>query len=159
MAMLRKYKLYLIIAGVMLAEALVLMFILPKSSPELTTLAVASNVRPDPQVSELLKVNIGNKFTVSNLSDSNLPVRLEVKVCAEIDAKNKIPFEAVLKSRAFRIQEAITTVLRKASTEDLHDPDLAAVKRQIKDAVTEVIGREHPMIEGLIIPEFKSTEL
>lgn len=158
MALLVKYKLYLIFGGLMSAEALVLFFLLGGSAS--TPAAAEAAVAEDTKASggEFFEFELGD-FKISNNSVEGSPLRVDCKIFAEIPKEYESNFTEVYEKKKHRVRDAIQAVVRAASYTDVTDPDLGTVKRKIKKSVADVIGGDKPFITQIIISDFQSYEL
>lgn len=161
MAMLKKYKLYVILAAMMLGEAVVLVMVLPgktaevKASDEHAEAADAPGENGEGQTAE---IELGT-FKVNNMSDPGIPVRIECSVYAMIDKTHEQEVTEVLAHMQFRIKESIVTVLRRADYDSIQEPTLATIKRQIKEATAQVLGPHKSLVQGVVIPDFVGREM
>ena len=159
MAFLGKHKQLLIIAGVMLFEAVILVLLLPSANPDLATAATSADASDEaPNPANLVEVEISPEegFQVDNVDDPAMKVHVECKVCLAIDEATATEFDTLLEHRRFRVIEAVQTVIRRASAEELEEADLATLKRQIKAAVTDTLGRDKQLVQEVIVHEFKT---
>lgn len=157
MAMLKKYKVYLILALLMVAEAAVLAVILPgsKSSVKADEQAETTAVTSDTNVVE---IELGS-FKVNNTADPSIPVRVECSVYATVDKSHESQFADTLATKQFRVKESIVTVLRRADYDTIQEPTLATLKRQIKEATGQVLGPQKTLVQGIVIPDFVGREM
>jgi hypothetical protein len=157
MASVMKYKTYLILAGAMLLEGVLLFLFLPSRAP---TPASASEEGVDvaAQKVEVAEIQVG-EFKVNNQTDPGTPVRVEFSVYVTVEAEKKTEFEEAFKAKLQRIREAVLVVARRASLEELQEHDLKTIKRKIKDAMVQVLGAEKAYMDGVVIPDFKPQEL
>jgi flagellar basal body-associated protein FliL len=155
MAMVKKNLMYIVVAAAMLFEGLGLYFILPRGGSTVQAHDGGKSAAAD---NDYIEAELAAS-KLNNTSDPGVPVQVEFKVYASVNKDSEEKFKAVLEKKKFRIKEAVSTVLRKASYESLKEPSLTTVKRQIKEAVADVVGRDKDYVEAIIIPEFKTMEL
>lgn len=159
MAMLKKYKMYVILAAMMIGEGLALFMILPGSRTELKADDNESgSVTLDAKSAEVVEILLGN-FKVNNTSDPGLPIRIECSVYATVDRKHEYEFAEAFKTKEFRVKESIVTVLRRATYESIQEATLATLKRQIKEATSDVLGKEKSLLASIVIPEINGREM
>lgn len=155
--MLSKYKWWFVGVAVMVAEAVLFMLLLPDSSMVVEGAAV--NASTGTSTKEMVEKPLGEKLQISNVADPAVPLRLDCSIYAAVPLKNELEFDQLMETKKFRVMEVVTTVLRRAGYEQLQEPSLATIKRQLKEAVTEVLGKDKPYVESIIIPDFKTIEL
>lgn len=155
--MIKKYKWWFVGIAVMVAEGLLFMLLLPDSSMVVEGAAVApgGNVASK----DMVEKPLGEKLQISNVADPAVPLRIDCSIYAAVPTKDEAAFDALMETKKYRVMEVVTTVLRRAGYEQLQEPSLATIKRQLKEAVTDVLGKDKPYVESIIIPDFKSIEL
>lgn len=156
MALIKKFKMHLIVAGLMLAEGAMLYFFLPSGGSGINADEAAKKANAkavDFAECELAAAKLNNTI------DPDVSVSVDFKVYAVVYKDREEEFKQQFEKKKFRIKEAIATVMRKANHEWLQEPALTTLKRQLKEAVVEVVGRDKEFVERIVIPEFKTMEL
>jgi flagellar basal body-associated protein FliL len=157
MAALLKYKIFLIFAGLMVLEGVALMFVLGGSSNS-TSEAEKAMVEDAKAQSSFTELELGD-YKVSNHSLEGSPLRIDCKIFAEVPTEYEPKFKEAYDSKKHRVRDAIQSVIRAASYGDITDPDLGAVKRKLKKAITDVVGSDKPYVSQVIVSDFQSYEL
>ncbi|QDU63765.1 hypothetical protein Pan216_46460 [Planctomycetes bacterium Pan216] len=148
MQLLQKYRFFVIILiASLLVEGVFLSLVL--SSGE----EAAADTEKEVAVVDLAEIEIGS-FTVTNHEEPGLPLRVDFTVFAAVEKSLEEEFSTAYELNTNKIKEAITIVIRQARPEDLREDDLEYVKAQITKAIREIIGREKPSVQGVIIPNF-----
>jgi flagellar basal body-associated protein FliL len=97
-------------------------------------------------------------FNVSNRNA--LPgalIHLRFKLVAAVPAGQEAAFESAANgTMAARVRQAVLTVARNASMEDMRDAELSVLKRQIKEEVNKVLRKS--LVSEVIISEFRTME-
>ncbi|MFO0949256.1 MAG: hypothetical protein U1D30_25645 [Planctomycetota bacterium] len=158
MALIKKYKMYLVLALMMIGEGLALFMILPGTRTELKADDHESASAGETKSGEVVEILLGN-FKVNNTADPGLPIRIECSVYATVDKIHEAEFTEVFKAREFRVKESVVTVLRRATFESIQEATLATLKRQIKEATSEVLGKEKSILASIVIPELNGREM
>lgn len=158
MALVKKYKLYLVLVGMMIGEAVVLMLLLPGSRETVK----ADDGRPagaaSPKDPALMEVSLGS-FKVNNTADPAVPLRIECSVYATVDKSHEQEFMETLKTKEFRVKESIVTVLRRASYDSVQEATLSTLKRQIRESAADVLGPEKSLLVDIVVPDFIGREI
>lgn len=64
-------------------------------------------------------------------------------VCIVPDGQNLAFEELANKTNKTRVRQAIERIIRSAALEDLHDPNLSTIRRQIREEVNKVVGKNY----------------
>lgn len=158
MEMLRKYRVVVIVAGLMLLEAVLLLFMLPSGNTN--TEAKAPDEKEISGKSDTSEVPLGS-FKVANYSDAGAPIRVDFEVAAVIagDDDTKKKFEEVAKSRKMAITEAVRTVVGQARPDEVREPGLEKIKKELKQAIGKIIGNDKAYLESILIPTFNPYDI
>ncbi len=76
---------------------------------------------------------------------------LQVTIRVQSDKKEQI--EEVIKLRESTIMDRFNTVIRRADTKFLNEPELHTIRRQLQHELESIIGDDQ-IIEELLIPKF-----
>lgn len=152
MNVIKKHKGFFVLAGVLLVEAVATVLMAP------TRKMHAGHADAEPKAAELVEVPIGD-FVVNNAIDPERPFLIRCAVMGTVSLEKKVALEVMLKSHQQRLRESISTVLRQATPEQVADSGLAAIRRQIHDQWTAIAGERADLVEHVIIPDFRVTDL
>ena len=161
MALLKKWKSYIIISVVLVVQALFLAWLFQGDSTVASVPGeqIARADAPRPPNLNVDEFELAADLNVNNVRDPALPMVVEFGVVAEIDSDNKYAFEETFEKKKNRILEAVATVARNATKDELEEPDLATFKHLIRESVGDVLGRDKAQhVEGIIIHPFKVYE-
>lgn len=76
---------------------------------------------------------------------------LQVTIRVQADQKEQI--EEVIKLRESTIMDRFNTVIRRADTKFLNEPELQTIRRQLQHELETIVGDDQ-VIEELLIPKF-----
>ncbi|MBX9656266.1 flagellar basal body-associated FliL family protein [bacterium] len=157
MAMLMKYKLFLIFGLLMVVEGAGLFFFLGQSKPA-TPAHEEALVKEAHAESDFVEFELGD-YKISNNSVEGSPMRIDCKIFAEVPKEYEHHFTEAYELKKHRVRDAVQAIVRGASYADVTDPDLGAIKRKLKKAIMDVIGSEKPYIAQVIVSDFQSYQL
>ncbi|MBY0589395.1 flagellar basal body-associated FliL family protein [bacterium] len=157
MAALLKYKMFLIFGLLMVFEGIGLCLFLGGSSSS-STQAEEAMVKDAQAQASFTEFELGD-YKVSNHSLEGSPLRIDCKIFAEVPKEYEPKFQEAYELKKHRVRDAILSVIRAASYGDITDPDLGAVKRKLKKAITDVVGSDKPYVSQVIVSDFQSYEL
>lgn len=160
MEMLRKYRVVVIVAGLMLLEAVLILFMLPSGNTN--TEAKAPDEKEIAGKSDTAEVPLSaTPFKVANYSDAGAPIRVDFEVAAVIagNDETKKEFEELVKSKKNAITEAVRTVVGQARPDEIREPGLEKIKKELKQAVQKIIGKDKAYLESILIPTFNPYDI
>lgn len=157
MALLLKNKLVLVFGAMMIVEAVVLFLALGGVGGNHAK-AAASAALDAKDAGEYTEFELG-EFKISNNAIEGSPMRIDCKIFAEVPKEYEAEFRHAYEGKQHRVRDAIQGVVRGASYADVTDPDLGAVKRKLKKAVSDVVGSEKPFVSQIIVSDFQSYQL
>jgi flagellar basal body-associated protein FliL len=155
MGLLKKYKMILTIALLMVVEAAVLFYALPsRSTMSGKTRAGASENADEESGVELAEFKVGEGFKVHNRTDPVTPLRIEFDIYLAVGKEVEEEFQQVFDAKQQRIREAIQTVMRNATDAEINEEGWRTLKRKLKEAVDQVVGPDKPYVKDVILPRF-----
>jgi flagellar basal body-associated protein FliL len=143
----RRFALLLTI--VLVAEAALVWLITELWHRTVTGKAPAESSQPSTSV----EFAIGD-FVVTNSTFPGARARVEMTVFVEVPAPRRNDFTARFSARQGRIRDTVATTIRHCDFLLLEEPELATLKRMIKRAITENLGSDESLIEGVIVTDF-----
>lgn len=146
-------KTLIITGGVVAAMALEgVMFLLLMPSPPTPaageTAAGDGEEKAEAPTSETKEEPIGEQFNCTNNQQESI-VHLRFKVAAVVKSGQEIKFREMFTEHKTRVRQAIESIARRASRDDLEDPNLSTLKRLIREEVNKVLGKSF-IIEAVI---------
>lgn len=150
-------KLLVIVAGVMVIEAVGFFFLMPTSAgsegdPVVEEVEKVAEEKEQEAVDQAIESEVG-EFRISNAAaapDAVLHLEFQVHLQTPQELANEL--QALLTKRKYLVRETIAITARKATYKDLEEPSLGCFKRQIKDRLSKILGKEY--VKGVIISNF-----
>lgn len=111
----------------------------------------------EPSEPDTVEVEI-DRFNASNsLAAPGSVIHVRFNLVATVaEGQETIFAELVSKSKQARVRQAVISVARSASLEDLQDPELNIFKRQIKEEINKVLHKSY--VNDVIISSFQTME-
>lgn len=127
-------------------------FVLGSQKPEEDPVTEEEKSDPDTVEVEIDKFNASNSLAAPG---SVIHVQFHL-VTTVAQGQETIFGELVSKSKQARVRQAVISVARSASLEDLQDPELNVFKRQIKEEINKVLHKSY--VNDVIISSFQTME-
>ncbi|MCA8986308.1 MAG: flagellar basal body-associated FliL family protein [Planctomycetaceae bacterium] len=153
---------FIAIAGlllvVMIAQFLMLYFLFGKSDPseidpnEITI--TDTETLDDTQTTE---IDISPMFNCTNsLSHSGQAIHISFNLHVEVPSHLEEQFNEAKKNHKNKIRQAVITIVRSSAIEELNDPNLSMVKRQIREEINKILGQSY--VTTVIVTDFRKME-
>lgn len=98
---------------------------------------------------------IGDPFNcTNNQQESNLHLRF--KVVAVVKTNQSVTFRDANTAHKTRVRGAIEKIVRKASRDDLNDPNLSTLSRLMREEINKVLGKSY--VIDAVIHDFSMIE-
>jgi flagellar basal body-associated protein FliL len=98
----------------------------------------------DVPVDATVEVLIDNFNCTNNRAAAGSTIHVSFKVvCIVQDGQNLAFEELANKTNKTRVRQAIERIIRSAALEDLHDPNLSTIRRQIREEINKVVGKNY----------------
>ena len=129
-------------------------YFLVKPAASAETEATAIEEEPEPDLVEV----VIDTFNVSNrVAAPGAVMHIRFKLVAGIPQGQDMSFdEAINKTMSARVREAIVGVARSCSMDDIQDPELNVIKRQIKEKINKVLRKS--MVTEIFVSDFRTME-
>jgi len=150
-------KLLLIVGAIMVAEGVGFLFLMPSQAgaePDgvVEQVEKAAEEKEEQAVDKTVEVEVG-EFRTSNTSAApDVVLHIEFQLCLHTSQDAVAELRTLLEKRKFLVRETVATVGRRATYKDLGEPSLGSLKRQLKDRLGRVLGKE--LVQGVIISNF-----
>ena len=151
----------LIIAGAvvtaMTLEAVVFLLLMPSSSKPVAADAQTEDpaAKEEAITVDTAEEPVGDPFNcTNNQEEGNLHLRF--KVSAVVKANEQIRFRDTNAAHKTRVRQTIEKIVRRASREELNDPELSTLKRSIREEVNKILGKS--FITEAVIHDFSMIE-
>ncbi len=148
-------KTILIIAGVLLMEGgTITMFKImgggPKPAEGTDPIAQPAPVNPVNEVAEVLLAD----GSVDNYVSGRSLIRVDLEIHAKIKKADQEKMKLLAEEHKTEIRDRIRFLVSSSQPEDLRDPKLQVIKREIKTTMDEILGPD--MIQEIFIPMWQS---
>ena len=149
-----------IVAGLMVAEAAGVYFLVGMTSPK--PVAAESEIHGHAEAAGQQSVEIelvDDKF--QNMQTGRVWM-WDMKIVLKAAQKNQAHIEAELEKRASEIQEGIAQIVRRAQHGHLKEPDLVTLSRQLTAFADKVFGHDaqgHSRVDKIIIPKCRGVDV
>jgi len=106
---------------------------------------------------DAVEVAIDSFSTTNSRAAPGSVIHLTFKLTAVVAAGQDIAFEnAANQHHNARVRQAVLKVARSASLEDLNDPNLTTIKRQLREEINKVLRKSY--VSEVVISDFKTME-
>jgi flagellar basal body-associated protein FliL len=107
--------------------------------------------------SNAVEVTVDSFSTTNSRAAPGSVIHLTFKLTAVVAAGQDIAFEnAANQHHNARVRQAVLKVARSASLEDLNDPNLTTIKRQLREEINKVLRKSY--VNEVVISDFKTME-
>lgn len=107
--------------------------------------------------SDAVEVAIDSFSTTNSRAAPGSVIHLTFKLTAVVAAGQDMAFEhAANQHHNARVRQAVLKVARSASLEDLNDPNLTTIKRQLREEINKVLRKSY--VTEVVISDFKTME-
>ena len=104
-----------------------------------------------------VEVEIDKFNTTNSRARLGATVHVSFSLIAIVKSNNQAAFtEAANQAHKARVREAVVKIVRSASMDNLNDPDLSVIKRQIREEVNKVLRNSY--ILDVVIDDFRQME-
>ena len=143
---------------VMVAQFVMLFFVF--SSPENSTLDPN-----DPDIlsqealedTDVVEVDFLSQFNcTNNLTSQGQTIHVTFDLHVEVPRSLNEKFIEGKKERKNRIREAVSTIIRNAGAEELNDPYLSMIKRQIREEINKILNQS--FVTSVLITDYRTME-
>lgn len=143
---------------VMVVQFLMLYFLFGKSEePEVDPAdpsILDGEVLEDTKTTEM---DITPTFNCTNsLSNQGQSLHVSFNLCVEVPSNLTEQFNEAKKAHKNRIRQQVITIIRSAALEDLNDPNLSMIKRQIREEINKILSQSY--IRSVIITDYRKME-
>ncbi|MBL4885069.1 MAG: flagellar basal body-associated FliL family protein [Planctomycetaceae bacterium] len=111
----------------------------------------------DLEETNLKEMKFVDPFNCTNsLASQGQSIHVTFKLCVDVPENLSEQFTEAKKNRLNRIEEAVVTIIRNAGAEELNDPYLSTIKRQIKEEINKILNQS--FVTSVIIGGWRKTE-
>ncbi len=148
-------KTILIILAVLLLEGgTITVFMVLKGGP---TAAEGTNpIEGDTQVDlkEFAEVTLADSFNVDNYMGGKTRLVITMEVCAKVAKEKGDEFKAIVEAHKTEIKDTIRSFVASAHPDQIKDPKLQVIKREIQTSVEKIVGEG--MIQEILVSSWQS---
>ena len=155
-------RVVLLVVTVMAVEAAVLYVLISQSSaapPPGSGSAVTGEgvAAPSALSGDVVEVSVGQFQTTNSIAARGSTVHVTFELTATVSRGQAEAFGGAVKdAHKARIRQAVVQVARSSTMEDLKDPELSVVKRQIKEEINKVLRKSY--VNEVIISDYRTME-
>lgn len=157
----KKSKLPLIIAGVGLVvgvQTVLTVLLMPKGATGKPAEA-EKKVEAEPTVeaeSEHAEVSIGDFSNTNSTATPGVTIHFDFKLTAITTIKAQSQLSDLLKKNNARMKQEVGKIVRGASLEDLTDPNVATIRRLVREEINRLIRKS--LIEEVVATDIRFVE-
>ncbi len=159
----KKVKIAALLVVVMAVEAMAIYFVLPQPAASVSAGEDDTALGENPDGEDVnhdvdtVEVEIGRFDTTNSRADSSAVIHISFKLVAIVASDQKDKFNLAAKSKhKARVRQAVITVCRSSSLNDLSDPELGVIKRKIRETVNKILRKSY--IIEVVIDGFTTME-
>ena len=143
-----------LMVAVMIIEFGVLYFLLPGPTPDP---AAAVDAAAQEEAADAVEVAVDAFSTTNGRAAPGSVIHISFKLVALVAAGEGAAFDlAANTNHKARVRQAVYQVARSASLEDLNDPNLTTIRRQLREQINKVLRKS--FVTEVVISDFKTME-
>lgn len=114
------------------------------------------NDEPTGPVDDTVEVVIGEFNSTNVIASPGLVIHVDFKLSAITTGGQASSLEAQLKTHQARVREKVFRIARSSNLEDLNDPNLGTLKRQIREDINRLLRKSY--VTEVIISDMRTIE-
>lgn len=114
------------------------------------------NDEPTGPVDDTVEVVIGEFNCTNAIASPGLIIHVDFKLSAITSGGQASSLEAQLKTHQARVREKVFRIARSSNHEDLNDPNLGTLKRQIREDINRLLRKSY--VTEVIISDMRTIE-
>jgi flagellar basal body-associated protein FliL len=144
-----------ILMVVMAAEAGVLLLFLP--GPTADAQSEDGHSAADPEEPQAVEVMVDTFSTTNARAAPGTVIHVNFKLTAVVPSGQQMAFDhAANQEHNARVRQAVLKVCRNASLDDLNDPSLTSIRRQLREEINKVLRKSY--VTEVVISDYKTME-
>lgn len=144
-----------ILLVVMAAEAGVLLLFLP--GPAAEGHGEEGQAAANPEEPQAVEVMVDTFSTTNARAAPGTVIHVNFKLTAVVPSGQQMAFDhAANQEHNARVRQAVLKVCRNASLDDLNDPSLTSVRRQLREEINKVLRKSY--VTEVVISDYKTME-
>ena len=149
-------KTILVIAGVLLLEGGTIgVFVAMKDGPKASDASDPIADTTETANAQMAEIPLVESMQVDNYTQGRTRLLVTLEVTAKVKKDKQEKIGPLVIEHATEIRDRIRTLVSSARPEDITDPKLQIIKREIKVNVERIIGQED-CIEEILVPSLQS---
>lgn len=106
--------------------------------------------------SNTTEIDISPIFNSTNSQSQQGEIHISFNLHVEVPTRLAEKFTEAQKNHKNKIRQSVITIIRNAGTEELNDPYLSVIKRQIREEINKILNQS--FVTGVIITDFRKME-
>ena len=148
-------KTILIILAVLLLEgSTITVFMVFKGGPKPAEGTNPIEGEAQVEQKEYAEVILAENFSVDNYMGGKTRLVINMEVCAKVVREKEKEFEGLVDSHETEIRDAIRTLVSSSQPDQIKDPKLQVIKREIKTGVEKIVGEG--LIQEILVSSWQS---
>lgn len=162
-----KGKLVMIIGAiglVVVVQTVLTMLLMPKSAPakpaedaaKVAAAKTAEEETSDDADNDSAETTVGDFNCTNSTAAPGVVIHLDFKMAALSNKKQASQLKDLLKSHEARVRQIVGQIVRRSPLEDLNDPNLATIRRMVKEDVNRLIRKS--LITDVVLMDVRFVE-
>lgn len=112
---------------------------------------------PIQEVFDSVEVQVDSFSTTNGRAAPGSVIHTTFKLTAVVPLGQEIEFERLANQQNNgRVRQAVEKIVRSANLDDLNDPNLATIKRQLREEINKILKKSY--VSEIVISDFKMME-
>lgn len=112
---------------------------------------------PPPPPTSFVEAELDGYSITNRLAAADTTLQVSFKLYALVAGDQKVAFEtAAREDNKARVREAVERLIRTSTLDDLNDPALSSLKRQIREEINRILRQSY--VSEIILSEYKTIE-
>jgi len=104
----------------------------------------------------VVEIDISPQFNSTNSLSQQGEIHISFNLHVEVPIKLADKFNEAKKNHKNKIRQSVITIIRNAGMEELNDPYLSVIKRQIREEINKVLNQS--FVTNVIITDYRKME-
>jgi flagellar basal body-associated protein FliL len=112
--------------------------------------------KADDTESDTRETNVGDFNCTNNTAAPGVVIHLDFKMAALSTEKHAGTLKELLKNHDARVRQIVGQIVRRSTLEDLNDPNLATIRRLVKEDINRLIRKS--LITDIVLIDVRTVE-
>jgi len=139
-----------VLSVLVLEGGTILVFMLARGGPQVAHATDPIKGVSEETVQEMAEVPLAENFAVDNYTAGRTRVMVTMSVAAKVKKAQNDAFKAKVQEHKTEIMDAVRSLISSAPIDQIKDPRLQVLKREIKAAVERIAGEGY--VEEILVP-------